>query len=281
VLPFTAPFDPAGLPPIPAGTDQEWADTVAQFRAIPELELKLGRCVRDAFDDVLDTFRTGRIDIYHKTEVSKVERTYVGSRVEIRVIADLEFTRGIVLDLDLNGIEVDVKFTIAKNWAIPKEAVGRLCLLIKADDRTSRFSAGVLRCGYPDPKHLNDGVNRDGKRTVSGLGRSEIIPVVLPNSPFPSNFLLALPESVRQAVFAHPGQQNRYIELFTQLPRVVIKREVLAAIGGSQDPIRRIRAVKPALAARGLEVLVGQYPDERARAARHGVQLGKGEWVAI
>lgn len=269
------------LPSIPSELDPEWVSVVRQLRSIPNLVDKLGLCIRNAFDDVLDTFRTGRIDIYHKTEVSKVERTYVGTRVEIRVVADLEFTRGTVLDVSMDGIEVDVKFTIAKNWAIPREAVGKLCLLISANDRTSTFTAGVLRCEYPEPQWLNHGVNRDGKRTVSRLGREQIVPVVPPQSSFPANFLLALPSDVRTAVFTHPGQQDRYVELFTRLPRVVVRREVLAAIGGSQDPIRRIRAVKPRIAEAGLRLLVGQWPAERAEAAEHGITLAAGEWVAI
>jgi Restriction endonuclease NaeI len=72
----------------------------------------------------------------------------------------------------LAGCEVDIKFTIRKNWTIPPEARGQLCLLIRADDGNGTYSAGLLRM---NDGFLNPGKNRDAKCTVSAAGRSNIL----------------------------------------------------------------------------------------------------------
>ena len=46
-----------------------------------------------------------------------------------------ETKKGKILDLDVDGIEVDVKNTIGKNWTIPNEAHNHPCLFISTDEK--------------------------------------------------------------------------------------------------------------------------------------------------
>lgn len=76
----------------------------------------------------------------------------------------------IKLDTVIADKNVDVKFTLGKNWMIPPEAVGEWCLLVRTD-YPETFSIGLLKM---EERNLTRGANRDGKRSVSKEGKSRI-----------------------------------------------------------------------------------------------------------
>ncbi|WP_205982647.1 NaeI family type II restriction endonuclease, partial [Pseudomonas viridiflava] len=86
--------------------------------------------------------RTGRFQI---EQLEKTEKTYIGTKVEIVLRAELELERGRVLDNLICGHEVDTKCSIRAEWMIPREAVGQICLLVAGDDNLGTFVTGLLR----------------------------------------------------------------------------------------------------------------------------------------
>jgi Restriction endonuclease NaeI len=113
--------------------------------------------LRRALDEVVDGMRTGRWAV---SSLEKTEKTYVGTKVEILFKFDFDLADSPRLDFNIHGVDVDIKCTVLRDWMIPQEAVGELCLLVRIDDKRSKFWIGVVRC---DPSKLRKGLNRDKK----------------------------------------------------------------------------------------------------------------------
>jgi hypothetical protein len=210
----------------------------SKLRALagPDPVKKFGQAVRQAIDEVLDGPRTGRCRL---AELAKTEKTYVGTKVEIVVRTSLGLERGPILDLEIEGHPVDIKWAMNSVWQIPQEAIGQLCLCIGGLGEVSRFQVGLIRC---NEKWLNFGENRDRKRTLSATGRSEMTPLV-PSSPLPVNFVEQMDHEMRIAVMGEPTIQTRITSLFTMLPRTPIPRNAIATVARTTgDPLRRVRA---------------------------------------
>lgn len=87
------------------------------------------------------------------------------------------------LDTVLDGIDIDIKFTIGKNWMIPPETVGEWSVLVRADYSKNIYSLGIM---FLDKDLLTNGENRDKKITVSGMGMHHINWLVV-DYPIPQN----------------------------------------------------------------------------------------------
>jgi hypothetical protein len=125
--------------------------------------------LRNAFDEVIDGPRTQRWSV---AELEKVEKTYIGTKVELLLRTAMGFPRGNELDYLVAGHEVDAKFSLKKGgWMIPSEAVGRYCLLISADDTVGRFEMGLL---HAREEFLSRGQNKDGKRHLAAEHRKTV-----------------------------------------------------------------------------------------------------------
>lgn len=197
---------------------------------------KFGQAVRQAIDEVLDGPRTGRCSL---SELAKTEKTYVGTKVEIVVRASLGLDRGPILDLEIEGHPVDIKWAMNSVWQIPQEAIGQLCLCIGGLDELTRFQVGLVRC---HEEWLNLGENRDRKRTLSAVGRSHMA-LLVPSSPLPVNFVEQMDDVMRIAVMEEPTIQARVTKLFTLLPQTPIPRNAIATVARTTgDPMRRVRA---------------------------------------
>lgn len=197
---------------------------------------KFGQAIRQAIDEVLDGPRTGR---YRLAELAKTEKTYVGTKIEIVVRTMLGLEPGPILDLEIAGHPVDIKWAMNSVWQIPQEAVGQLCLCIGGQDDLSRFRVGLIRCRA---EWLNTGENRDRKRTLSAVGRAEMR-LLVPSSPLPINFVEQMDPVVRISVMDEPTIQTRITRLFTLLPRTPIPRNAIATVARTTgDPMRRVRA---------------------------------------
>lgn len=131
----------------------------------------VGGIIRDAIDYVLD----GEDSL---DDLEACEKTYIGTKVEKRFLKRFglpikkKTDKATKLDTVIGGLDVDLKFTLHKNWMIPPEAVGHWCLLIQVCDKGNTFSLGLLRM---DADRLTNGGNRDGKRSVNKIGKQQII----------------------------------------------------------------------------------------------------------
>ena len=107
------------------GKDEGLAKVVDWFRLQEGMEERFGIAIRRSLDEVLDGQRTGR---YRLDQLSKVEKTYIGTKVEILVQAEFGLQRGQQMDYSVAGQEVDAKWSKRYGgWMIPTEGVGHLC----------------------------------------------------------------------------------------------------------------------------------------------------------
>jgi hypothetical protein len=235
----------------------------------------LGGVIRRSIDEVLDGPRTGRWDF---DELEKTEKTYVGTKVEIVLRAELELEKGAVLDLAVEGHEVDVKWAKDSVWQIPVEAVGQICLCLGGLRKMSQFQVGLVRI---EEEYLNPGSNRDRKRTLSATGRAAMLSLVGP-TPLPPNFVAQMDASVRAEVVAEPTIQARVAKLFAGLPGTPIPREAVATVARTTgDPMRRVRADAHAGdPLEGMTILSFQYGNGLAAALGYP-PLRRDEFMAV
>ena len=148
-----------------------------------------------SFDEVLDGQRTGRFSL---TQLSKVEKTYIGTRVEHRDPGTSStFSEATGWTISSDGQEVDAKWSIRSGgWMIPTEAVGELCLCMTADDDRSTFSAGIVRA---EDGNLGTSANKDKKRRFNDQGIAAMAWLANPGD-LPENLLLHLSEETRAAI---------------------------------------------------------------------------------
>ena len=120
-------------------------------------------------DYVIDGKRMGRTRL---AEAEKAEKTIFGMKVEAYLGYEFNWPRGSHLDFRLDSVEFDSKATIGSTWMIPREAVGKICLLTRISESDNVFYAGLLRT---DLVMLTAGSNQDKKRSVSSVGRDNIL----------------------------------------------------------------------------------------------------------
>ncbi|MFN8151439.1 MAG: NaeI family type II restriction endonuclease [Solirubrobacterales bacterium] len=143
----------------------------------------------------------------------------------------LELERGPVLDLEIEGVPVDLKWPGSQQ--IPIEALGEICLCIGGLKNMTQFQVGVVRC---NEDHLNTGQNRDGKRTLSEAGRSALVHLVDPTA-LPPNFVAEMDPGLRAEIVALPTRCRRgsphFGLLYTAIPRNAVT--TIARIDGGSD----------------------------------------------
>lgn len=151
--------------PDPLQHDPGLTKVIGFFLKMHGFELQAAKTLRRALDEVIDGMRTGRWSV---RSLEKTEKTYIGTKVEILFKFDFELPRGKKLDIRVEDTDVDIKCTVLKDWMIPKEAVGELCLLVRIDDLQSKFWIGIIRA---EPTVLRIGENRDKKSSLSAEGK--------------------------------------------------------------------------------------------------------------
>lgn len=266
------------IPTLPEGEspDPGVQEVAKWFHAIPDMRERFGSCFRQAIDEVLDGQRTGRFDITSDA-VASTEKTYLGTKVEIVVRSAFSLLQGQKMDYQVDGHDVDAKWTAFSNWTIPIEADGHICLLMKADDHTATFSVGLLRI---KDCYLNVGANRDRKRSVSKAGRAATQWLVT-NGQLPKNILLALAPADRTAVLEKRSGQARTNELFRRVHGQIINRNTVLTVARQDDSPKRVRDARNHLRKEGILIL-GHQGGHPLAALELGVPVPrKGEWVAV
>jgi len=264
-----------GLFSLPPQTNDDALEAVAAaLLRDPSLLAKVGQALRTAFDEVIDAPRTGR---YCVDQLEKTEKTYIGTKVEILLRKTLALERGTLLDNLIAGHEVDTKFTVKSDWMIPQEAMGQLCMLVRADDTRGVCWLGLLRM---TPAVLTNGQNRDGKKSISAAGKAQIRWLV--EGPMPRNFMLDLPETVRTTILSQPSGRQRVRALFTMATDVLIPRDVIEQLAQQRDAVKRAREMKETLAKEGYQVLCATYlADRKVMISRGFNPIARDEWLSI
>lgn len=245
------------------------------FRAQPQMAERFGAAIRQSFDEVFDGQRTGR---YSLAQLSKVEKTYIGTKVEIVVQSEFGLERGERMDYLVAGEEVDAKWSIRSGgWMIPTEAVGELCLCMTADDADSTFSVGIVRA---DEGNLGQSANQDRKRRFNDGGMAAMVWLV-DSGRLAENLLLHLSEEERSAILDRglSGQQ-RVNQLFRVVLGRVVRREVVLTVAQQEDSPKRVRDARRSLRPEGIIVL-GHQGSHPGIAEGLGLEAPpKGSWIA-
>ena len=215
--------------------DLPLAEVVAELSSLERARERFAQTLRESFDQIYDGQNTGR---YSFDQLFKTEKTHFGSIVEINLQREFEFEGGAALDFEIAGHEVDCKYSMrAGGWMIPMEAVGELCLVVTADDRAARWSAGVVRC---TEDRLTMGGNRDRKRSITSSGQ-EHIRWIWSDAEMPPNVLLQLDPPALDRILSHKSGQARLNELFRLVQGVRVPRGTVLTLGQQKDPMKRVR----------------------------------------
>lgn len=248
---------------------------VAWFRSQARFEERFAAAIRQSFDEVFDGQRTGR---YRLEQLSKVEKTYIGTKVEIVVQDEFGLQRGRRLDYLVDEQEIDSKWSMTSGgWMIPTEAVSELCLCLTADDNRSVFQVGIVRAG---DAQLKAGLNKDKKRRLNDDGLSAMTWLVN-RGDLAENLLLHLDERTRGSILnASLSGQRRVTELFRLVQQRIVRREVVLTVARQDDGPKRVRDARKALRAEGVIVLGHQQSHPRI-AADLGLEVPpKGSWLS-
>ena len=258
--------------------DEELLRVHRWLRERPITEL-LRTAADEAVKYVLDGARTWRFDLMDAA-VDSDERSSVGTKLQYHVINQLGLKKEPPLDTTIVGVAVEIKGTTRSTWMIPREGQCAVTLLIRIDAGRHEFDARLMRTHRA---WLTGGKgNQDLKRSPRAEAVRHYSLVVVPTTPLPPEPLRRLSREQLDVVFGPGGLRRRLVALFGALPEVVIPRGSIAVVGAElHDPMKRAREAKVELRERGLIVLVGTWPKERALAEIMGFDISDEAWVAI
>lgn len=219
-----------------------------------KLAVDLPALLRQAFDEVIDAPRTGRFTL---SETEKTEKTYVGTKVEILIRNHLRVSKGTTLDMLVDGTEIDIKNTTARDWMLPREVIGRPALLVRSSEKTALCDIGVVICR---PEYLRLSTNQDGKGQLLAAQHVNIW-WMLRQHPYPPNFWEVLSLADRHEIMSSKGGAKRLAALFEKIQNKPISRQQVSALAQQHDYMKRIRrngGARDILGPKGIALLWGQ-----------------------
>lgn len=287
-----------GLQQIPPPELQELANW---FEKESDTRERFRWALRDSLDELLDGQRTGRWAYQH---LSKTEKTYLGTAVEVNLTKEFDFADGDDLDWKIAGRDVDCKFSKdLGGWEIPMEMY--LCadhgerqgkadhpaLLTWFDDTTNRWVAGLItttdeRLRWKKDKDTGDrvrGYNRDNKRRLT----AESFPDVYwlwggLQTDLPRNLLLHMDPTMRARILSSKlSGQKRVDQLFCEVQNQIVGRQVVLTVGQQDDAPKRVRDARKALKKQGIVILGHQDAHPKIAAALGLPVPVKGEWISV
>ena len=241
------------------------------------LRAELPTLIKNAVDFVIDPERTLRTKI---SDLDKVEKTFIGLKIEHYLRDWLGVPKGLTRDLQIDGIEVDIKNTIGSTWMIPPETyrVEEPCLLIATAKFDGRCWLGLV---LARKKYLN-AQNRDKKRSVSEEGKRHIMWLVR-DEPYPKSRWDGLDMRRFRELRNIKGGKKRAAQFFREnLSRVVHRSIVQELLNDQRDYMKRVRGnggARDDLKKEGILILSGIYDAKEAR--ERGYALNRDEFVAI
>lgn len=258
-------------------TDSELELAMAELLKADADGKRFATALRRSFDILLDGQHTGR---FRWEQLYKTEKTHCGTIVEINLQRKFDFPGGTNIDYRIAGTDVDCKYSPQmEGWMIPPAAVGKLCLILWANDEQGKWCADLVRAL---PVHLNEGSNRDSKKTLNKVGRSAVR-WLFKDAPLPENVLLRLPARDIEAIFSPSSEQLRVNELFRRALGKLISRNAVATVAQQEDYMKRVR---DNLGARGRLweesiIILGQYRKHMAIAKELGLPIpGRSEFTS-
>jgi hypothetical protein len=291
---------------LPQDVPDDLAPFVAWFYSQPQARERFRWALRDSLDELLDGPRTGRWAYQHLT---KTEKTYLGTAVEVNLTKEFDIDNGADLDWSIAGLDIDCKFSKdLGGWEIPMEMYlcadhgersGRAdhaAVLTWMNDDTSQWAAGIVRItderlrwkqerdAYGNPVRA---YNRDNKRKLDYSAKSEVHWLWGGlQTDLPTNLLLHLEPETRKRILnaSLPGRatsgQQRVNQLFREVPDRLIGRQTVLTVAQQDDSPKRARDARIALRPKGIVVLghQGSHP-HIARALELPVPI-KGEWIS-
>lgn len=295
---------------IQSGLTQHIPDDLAPFvewfHNQPEARERFRWALRDSLDELLDGPRTGRWAYQHLT---KTEKTYLGTAVEVNLTKEFDIDNGVDLDWSVAGLDIDCKFSKdLGGWEIPMEMylcadhgeasghADHVALLTWMNDDTSQWAAGIVRITDERLRWKQErdargnrvrAYNRDNKRKLGHVAKSEVYWFWGGlQTDLPTNVLFHLePETRRRILTASlPGRassgQQRVNRLFREVPDRLIGRQTLLTVAQQDDSPKRARDARTQLRRLGIVVLghQGSHP-HIARALELPVPI-KGEWIS-
>lgn len=235
--------------------------------------------VREVIDSIIDPVRTGRTKF---EELVNVEKTFIGLRLE-HVLRDMIDVPSGLRDLVIDGMDVDVKNTVRDNWTIPPETYWdeEPCILIRSNEAELRCWLGVI---FAREVYLNTGKNRDGKRSLSKQGKTNIL-WILDGLPYPASHWTGInTERFRELRRDIKGGTKRACAFFRAHLGLKVHRSVVQALlHDQQDYMKRLRGnggARDHLAGEGIALLSGVYDAPLAQQLGYGM-LAPDEVLAV
>ena len=285
---------------------EDLAPFVQWFYNQPEARERFRWALRDSLDELLDGPRTGRWAYQHLT---KTEKTYLGTAVEVNLTKEFDIDNGVDLDWSIAGLDIDCKFSKdLGGWEIPMEMYlcadhgergGRAdhaAVLTWMNDDTRQWAAGIVRITderlrWKQERDANGdrvrAYNRDNKRKLFHGAKSEVYWLWGGlQTDLPTNLLLHLDPEARKRILTAslPGRassgQRRLNQLFREVPDRIIGRQTVLTVGQQDDSPKRARDARKLLRPKGIVVLghQGVHP-HIARALELPAPI-KGEWIS-
>lgn len=260
-------------------SDFELEAVVARIQELDPHGERIARTLRQTLDQLYDGQNTGR---YRWDQLHKTEKTHCGTLVEINLCREFQFADGEKMDYRIADTDVDCKYSQSKwGWMIPLEAMGHLCIVVCADDPSSRWSMGVVR--IREEILSSGGGNRDSKKTIIAAGRS-YIRWLFEDAILPPNLLLHLSRTTVDAIMAMNGGQKKVNEIFRVAQGVIISRVIIATLAQQDDFMKRVRGnggARSILKSEGIMIL-GHFDEHRRIAQGLGLPIPEiGELVSV
>jgi hypothetical protein len=135
-------------------------------------------------ESVSDAFALAIDDDETVDDLESCELSFIGTRSAKNMLKRLSLPRfsthrkktlterqELLLDTIVNGISMDVKFTMADSWMIPEKIIGNWCLLIQADRYTLETKIGIVKTNI---RRVRASRNQDKKTSLNAFGRNAI-----------------------------------------------------------------------------------------------------------
>ncbi|MCZ7853714.1 NaeI family type II restriction endonuclease [Agrobacterium salinitolerans] len=232
--------------------------------------------LRKAIDEVIDAPRTDRFTI---DQAEKTEKTYLGTKIEIFIRRFLKLSKGKTLDLLVNGVEVDIKNTTARDWMVPRESVGRPAMVIRTNEKKALCDVGLV---VFHKHYLGLSENQDKKGRLTAANRVHIW-WILNEFPYPPNFWEVLPKKQREEIVNAGSPNSMVAKLFEVMQRIPISRTQIEVVAKQHDYMRRLRkggGARDILTTKGIAVLSGIYDKKLINALGLGPATSE-EFISV
>lgn len=219
--------------------------------------------IGSAIEFVIDPVRTARTAV---TELDNVEKTFIGLKVEHFFRDFIDLPKGL-RDLEIDGIDLDIKNTVGATWMIPPETYRQeeACLLIASASVENTCSLGIM---IARDQYLTK-PNRDQKRGVNKAGRANILWLVRSESLPPSRWEGLDMLRFRELRRVNGGTKRAAIFFRENLNKRMNRSVIKALLFDQQDYMKRLRengGARDILAPEGIVLLSGAYDSDKIHA---------------